>query len=128
MKGHGAKFGRKKEDAIAALLTHNVEEAARSVDVSPKTLRRWMSDPEFDAAYSKARRQAYSQTLARLQQGSSAAATCLMKLMLDIATPAPTRARCAEAVISFAAKAVEVEDTQSRLFALEQMAAKFKRK
>jgi len=51
-----------------------------------------------------------------------------MKLMLDTATPAPTRARCAEAVISFAVKAVEVEDIQSRLFALEEMAAKFKRK
>jgi len=37
-------------------------------------------------------------------------------------------ARCAEAVISFAVKAVEVEDIQSRLFALEEMAAKFKRK
>ena len=30
MKGHGTKFGRKKEEAIAALLTQrNIEEAAR---------------------------------------------------------------------------------------------------
>ena len=32
MKGHGTKFGRKKEAAIAALLTHrNIEEAAKAV-------------------------------------------------------------------------------------------------
>jgi hypothetical protein len=127
MKGHGAKFGRKKEEAIAALLAHvKVEEAARSVGVTAKTLRRWMDDPEFDAAYSKARRQAYSHTVARLQQGSSAAATSLMKLMLDVATPAPTRARCAEAIIHFAARAVDTEDIELRLSTLEQMAEKFK--
>jgi len=69
--GHGAKLGRKKEEAIAALLKHvNLEEAARTVRVSPKTLRRWMNDPDFDAAYSKARRSAFSHTVARLQQGS----------------------------------------------------------
>ena len=41
MTGHGAKFGRKKEDAIVALLTtRTVEEAARAVGVSTKTLLR----------------------------------------------------------------------------------------
>ena len=37
MTGHGSKFGRKKEEAIAALLTQrNIEEAARSIGVAPK--------------------------------------------------------------------------------------------
>jgi hypothetical protein len=46
----GAKFGRKKEEAIVALLTHrNVEEAAKSIGLAPKTLFRWMQVPEFDA-------------------------------------------------------------------------------
>jgi hypothetical protein len=36
MLGHGVKFGRKKEEAIAALLTHrNTEEAARAIGVAP---------------------------------------------------------------------------------------------
>ena len=39
MKGHGAKFGRKKELAIAALLTNrSVEDAARAVDLNHNTL------------------------------------------------------------------------------------------
>jgi transposase-like protein len=48
MKGHGAKFGRKKEEAIAALLLQrNVEEAARSNGVNPNTLLRWLKIPDF---------------------------------------------------------------------------------
>ena len=42
MTGHGAKFGRKKEEAIAALLMQrNVEEAARSIGIATRTLIRW---------------------------------------------------------------------------------------
>jgi hypothetical protein len=36
MLGHGTKFGRKKEEAVAALLSHrNLEEAARAIGVAP---------------------------------------------------------------------------------------------
>jgi hypothetical protein len=39
MKGHGSKFGRKKEEAIIALLTQrNIEEAAKSIGIAPNTL------------------------------------------------------------------------------------------
>ena len=42
MKGHGEKLGRKKEQAILALVTtRNTEEAAKSIGVSAKTLLRW---------------------------------------------------------------------------------------
>ena len=69
MRGHGAKFGRKKEAAIALLLTHrNTEEAARAISVVQATLLRWMKDSEFDAAYREARRLAFRQSVARLQQ------------------------------------------------------------
>ena len=62
MTGHGAKFGRKKEDAIVALLTHRtVEVAARALDIATKTLLRWMKEPEFDAAYRAAKRAAFVQ-------------------------------------------------------------------
>jgi hypothetical protein len=78
MTGHGAKYGRKQEEAIAALLTQrNVEEAAKSIGVAPKTLIRWMKLPDFQTAYREARRAAFGQSIARLQQGSSAAATVL---------------------------------------------------
>ena len=50
MKGHGAKFGRKKEEAIVALLSQRTtEDAARATGIAPTTLLRWMKEPEFDA-------------------------------------------------------------------------------
>ena len=68
MKGHGAKFGRKKEEAIAALLSQrNVDEAARTIGINPNTLLRWLQIPEFRSAYGKARREVVSQAVARLQ-------------------------------------------------------------
>ena len=111
------------EDAIAALLSQrNVDEAARSAGIGTRTLLRWMKDPEFDAAFRAARRAAFGQTTARLQQGSSAAATILMKLMLDANTPASTRVRAAEIIVNHAAKAIEIEDIEARVSALERAA------
>ncbi len=46
MKGHGAKFERKKEQAIAALLTHRTtEEATSASGIGISTLfRLWFSE------------------------------------------------------------------------------------
>src|SRR5271167_2698816 len=124
MTGHGAKFGRKTEEAIAALLTQrNIEEAARSIDVAPKTLLRWLQVPEFQKAYRQARRDAFGQAVARLQQGTTAAATTLLKTMIDPNTPASVRVRAADSVFNHAAKAIEIEDIEARVAALEQAAA-----
>ena len=60
MKGHGAKFGRKQEEAIAALLTQrNIDEAAKAVGIATNTLLKWMKLPEFQTAYREARRAAF---------------------------------------------------------------------
>ena len=123
MTGHGAKFGRKKEEAIAALLTQrNIEEAARSIAVAPNTLLKWMKVPEFQTAYRQARRDAFGQSIARLQQGTSAAATTLLKTMIDSNTPASVKVRAAEAIFNHAAKAIEIEDIEARVSELERTA------
>jgi transposase-like protein len=52
--GHGTKFERKKEEAIAALLTQrNIEEAARVAKIGTNTLLRWLQLPEFQSGVSK---------------------------------------------------------------------------
>jgi hypothetical protein len=124
MKGHGSKFGRKKEEAIAALLTQrNTEEAAKAVGISPTTLLNWLKVPEFQAAYREARHAAYGQAIARLQQGTSAAATTLLKVLIDPNTPASVKVRASEAIFNHAAKAIEIEDIEARVRALEEAAA-----
>jgi transposase-like protein len=123
MVGHGSKFGRKKEEAIAALLTQrNIEEAAKSIGVGANTLLRWMKDPEFTRAYREARRQAVGQSIARLQQATSAAAATLMKIMVDQNAPASTRVRAADSIFNHAAKAIEIEDIDARVTELERAA------
>jgi hypothetical protein len=121
MTGHGAKYGRKQEEAIAALLIQrNVEEAAKSINIATKTLIRWMKLPDFQTAYREARRAAFGQSIVRLQQGTSAAATTLLKIMLDQTSPASTRVRAAECIMNHAAKAMELEDIGVRVAALEE--------
>jgi len=121
MTGHGAKFGRKKEEAIVALLVHRtIEEAARSIGIDPKTLFRWMKEPEFDAAYRAAKRAAFAQSIGRLHHLSSAAVSTLGKIMLDSTTPPATRVRAADSILDHTAKAIEIEDIEARVVELER--------
>lgn len=123
MTGHGAKFTRKRDEAIVAPLNHrNVEEAARSIGLAPKTLHRWMQVPEFDAAYRNARRGAFRQAVARLQQASSAAVTTLLKLAVDQHSPPAVKARAAYYILTLSTRAMETEDIEARVTELEQAA------
>ena len=123
MLTYGSKFGRKKEEAIAALLTQrNIEEAAKAIGIAANTLLRWMKEPEFNRAYREARRQAFGQSIARLQQATSAAAATLMKIMVDQNAPASTRVRAADSIFNHAAKAIEIEDIEARVTELERAA------
>ena len=71
MKGHGSKFGRQMEEAIAALLSSkSVEDAARAIGANANTLLRWLEVPEFREAYPKARREAVQQSVERMQQAT----------------------------------------------------------
>src|SRR5437868_985204 len=113
MKGHGTKYGRRKEEAIAALLSQrSIEEAARSIGASQKTLLRWMKLADFKAAYNDARGQMMSQANARLQQGTSPAVTTLLKLMISPDTPASARVRAAQCVVELAHKGYEQDNLE----------------
>jgi len=127
MAGHGAKFGRKKEEAIAALLTNrNMEEAAKAAGIGTRTLLRWLKEPEFDREYRGARRAAFGQSIARLHQASSAAVTTVLKLMVDVNAPASTRLRAADIVLERTSKAIELEEIEARLSELERAAEESK--
>jgi hypothetical protein len=120
MVGHGTKFGRKKEQAIAALLSNrNVEQAARAAGIGVTTLRRWMRNREFKAEYLQARREALAQATARLQQSSGPAALTLLKLMVDPAMPPAIRLRAADYVLKHGLKSLEDDDLEARLTLLE---------
>jgi hypothetical protein len=120
MKGHGNKFGRRKEAAIAALLVEkNHAEAARVVGIDLSTLKRWIRLPEFIEEYRRARWEVVDQAYARAQQNSGAAVLVLLKLMADPATPSSGRIRAALGVFGIAHEALEL-DMETRVSALER--------
>ena len=121
--------GRGRENrvdrAILALLEHTTaDKAAAAIGVSYVTLWRWMQQDEFQVRLRSARRQAFSQSVARLQQASSAAVGTLLRVMTDQAAPAASRVRAADSVLDHAARAIELEDIEVRLSGLERDAEK----
>ncbi len=85
-------------------------------------LLRWLKVPEFETAYREARRAAFGQSIARLQQASSAAVSTLLKVMIDPNSPASTRVRAADSILDHAAKPIEIEDIEVRVAQLEAAA------
>ena len=86
---------RRVEEAVLAMLQHpSTEKAAASIGVSAVTFWRWTKTSAFQQAFRQARRETFSQAIARLQQASSAAVSTLLKVMVDGNAPAASRVTC----------------------------------
>jgi hypothetical protein len=113
---------RQREQLILALLQQpGLEKAAAAVGISTVTAWRITKTQEFKEEYRQARREAFIQSLGRLQQAAGAATSTLMKIMVDPTAPAGSRVRAADRVLEHAQSALELEDIQVRLARLEQM-------
>jgi hypothetical protein len=107
---------------ILALLEHSsVEKAAAALGVEATMWRR-LKNPAFQAALRQARRDAFSRSVARLQQASSAAVTTLLRIMCDGKSPTSSRVRAAFGVLELTFRATELEDMQARIERLENLA------
>lgn len=121
MQGHGEKLSRKQEQAIAALLSEpTICAAAGRIGVNEATLYRWLQHEEFQSSYRQARRESVSQAIAGLQQASSEAVQTLRDIMANSEAPVSSRVTAAKAVLELALKAVELEDIEERVTALEE--------
>jgi Helix-turn-helix domain len=113
IKGHGAKFPRRHQAAIIALLTHrNIPEAARAIGISTQTLYRWMGEEEFAAAYLQARLAAFGRASARLRLVAGEAITTLQNIAGDPRTTPGMRGRAADIALSHAGDA-SAEDIEA---------------
>jgi hypothetical protein len=120
MKTHGEKLSRKQELAIAALLTCSaITDAAHQCGIGAVTLHRWLKEATFQTAYREARRQVVQQAITQVQQASGEAVETLRKVMQAPDTPASAKVSAAKTILETAVKAVELEDLEARIAALE---------
>ena len=109
MSGHGEKLTRKQDAAIGALLSHpTISAAAESVGIGEATLRRWLKDAGFLAAYRAARRDSLEQCIALLQEAGSDAVEALQQSLQANSEGVRLRAACA--ILDYSMKGAELLD------------------
>jgi hypothetical protein len=114
------KLSRKQELAIAALLTcPTLLAAARQCGLAEVTLHRWLKDSAFQTAYREARRAAVQFAIVQVQCATAEAVETLRVVMHDSESPASARVSAAKTILDTAIKAVELEDLEARIVALE---------
>ena len=113
---------RQRDQLILALLQQpGIEKAAAVAGISSATAWRITKTREFVEEYRQARRNAFSQSLGRLSQAAGAAASTLLKIMVDANAPAGSRVRASDCILKHAANALDLEDVQVRVARLEQI-------
>jgi hypothetical protein len=124
-QGHGEKFSRRKEAAIAALLQYpTLPEAAANCGLSPRTLRRWLANEEFEKAYRTSRTKLLEGTLNLLTRKSFAAAETLASIADGSIVPTASRFSAARAVVELAIRGAELQEFEERLAELEEFATR----
>jgi hypothetical protein len=112
--GHGSKQDRRREQAIAALMTYGtVEQAAKKAKVGYRTLKTWLSDPAFQAQYREARKDFLERTTARLLGLCDRAVEALERNLT--AAKASDQIRAAVAVLVQTVKGVDSLDLSERV-------------
>ena len=120
MKDFASKITPKQTKAVLSLLAQpRIGEAAKDAGISEVTLWRWLQDSEFQAAYRKARHHAVSQAISRLQQTATEAVDTLRQIMLDEENPTTARVTAARTILDLSLRALETEDLERRITALE---------
>jgi DNA-binding transcriptional MerR regulator len=120
MSGHGEKLSRKQDQAITAMVTcASITEAAAQCGLAEVTLRRWLKQDGFQQAYRDARRAVVQHAIVQVQRATGEAVETLRAVMQDTDASASARVSAAKAILETAVKAVELEDLEARIAALE---------
>jgi hypothetical protein len=118
VNGHGAKFGRKADVAVACLLAEpTIEAAAQRAGVSEVTLRRWLREPGFRALYQAARAGVLERVVGTLLAACTEAVETLRR-NLSCGKPS-VETRAAEVILVQATKGIETLDLAQRIAELE---------
>lgn len=118
-----AQLTARHEKAIAALLSEtSTARAAEAAGVGERTLHRWLGEPAFCEALRLARRRAFDQSISQAHRYASAAVQTLARVMADPVSTANARVAAASAILRFGREAIELDDIEMRVSALEARA------
>jgi hypothetical protein len=122
MSGHGEKFGRRKELAIASLLASGtLAEAAAKCRIAQSTLRRWLENREFSRRYQLERSRMLEGAVNTLRREATSAAETLATISSDTNAPPSARVSAARSLLELVLRAAELQDVEERIAALEQV-------
>lgn len=110
----------KKQKALLALLSHPTKTAAAAAaGITPKTLRSYLAEPEFQAEYKKAFASLVEDATRQAQQSLAPALSTLREIVEDKGEDAQARISAARAILSHGMKLIEATDILGRLQELE---------
>lgn len=115
------KLSSKQLRALELLLEGGTQsDTAEAIGVSPRTLRRWISeDPEFQAELKDLSRSALAAASLSLVGSMDSAIASLKNITSNESNPASIRVRAADITLAYALKYIEVMDIEQRLTELE---------
>ncbi len=112
--------GKKLKSIEALLASDTVDEACKIVGVTRSTMYRYLKDPVFDKALKKAKRQLVNRAILRLQQTCGDATRALAEICRDKNAPTSARVSAAREILGSSLKAIELEEIEERIKALEK--------
>ena len=111
----------KKQAALRALLTNPTRAAAAAAaGINEKTLRRYLQDDEFMAAYRAAFDDLVDAATRQAQQAINPALSTLTEICKDGSIGPTARVNAARALLEYAARLTEINDLAARVGDLER--------
>lgn len=110
----------KKAKALQALLTQPTKAAAaEAAGISPRTLRDYLSDQDFQTEYKKAFGELVADATRQAQQSLSPAITALRDIVEDPNEASSARIAAARCLLEYGLRMTEITDILSELEAVE---------
>lgn len=114
----------KQQKALLALLTNPTKEkAAAAAGITPKTLRSYLADPEFQVEYKKAFAGLVEDATRQAQQAIAPALSTLRDVVEDGGESPQFRISAARSILEYSLKLTEQNDIMVQLQELEKAVA-----
>ncbi len=111
----------KQSKILQALMSNfTIQDAAKSLGISPNTIYIALRDENFAQAYKEARHKAVEHSITMLSRASSLAVTRLIETMENPQEKSSVRVNAAKSILEFAFRGYETEQLVERVEKLEK--------